>query len=139
MKQTVPFDESAFQPYLGSGTANIVGSAFLKTQGGDVKVGAGDRVELIPSTPYTAERFGIATSGMRIEARDGRLQRYIRTTLADAQGNFEFRNIPAGSYFLACTITWQYASQFGALTSGGQAIAPVTVRDSETEKVVLTK
>jgi hypothetical protein len=137
--QTVPFDDAPFQPYVGTGTSTITGSAFMKTQGGDVKVGAGDTVELVPSTPYTAERYEIARRGMPVVPRDPRLAKYVRTTLADAQGNFEFKNIPAGAYFLLCRITWMVPTQFGLMPTGGQASAAVMVKAGDSEKVVLTR
>ncbi len=142
VKQTVPFDEAAFQWSTVKGSASIVGSAFLKTRAGDVKLGAGNMVELIPVTPYTKERFQIAAQlelNVPRDARDSRLAKYIHTTIADAQGSFEFRNIPAGEYVLSCVIQWQYGSELGVVTTGGQAIAFVSVADDETKKVVLTK
>lgn len=138
VKQSVPFDDSAFAWAAGKGTATIAGSAFLKTRGGDVKVGAGNNVELIPVTPYTIERFRTSVN-LPLEARDPRLSKHIRTTLADAQGNFEFKEIPPGDYFLACIIQWQYGTGLGTATTGGQAIALVSVKSDEVKKVVLTK
>ena len=111
----------------------------MKTRAGDVKVGAGEKVELIPATAYTKERFQLASLNTAMEARDPRLAKYVRTTLADAQGNFEFKNIPPGEYHLACVIQWQYNTGYGNARTGGQAVTSVTVTGDETKKVVLTK
>src|ERR1035438_3895243 len=70
VKQTVPFDEDAFKPYAGSGTASVVGSAFMKTQGGEVKVGAGDTVNIFPQTHYTQERIQLTQRGAVLEPPD---------------------------------------------------------------------
>lgn len=141
IKQSISLDESALQWATGSGSATITGSAFLKTKGGDVKVGAGDKVELIPAAPYTRERFEFVTQSAytHIEPRDPRLAKYVRSTIADAQGNFEFRNIPAGEYFIACLIEWRYAVGSSSAITGGQAIAFVSVANDEVKKVVVTK
>jgi hypothetical protein len=137
--QSVPYNDADFEKYAGTGTSNITGSAFLKTRGGDVKVGAGSTVELIPSTPYTYERFAPQNTNVNFGPRDFRLAKHIRTALGDAQGNFEFTGIPAGDYILACSIEWQYASGSYASTTGGQVVTRVSVKAGETKKVVLTR
>lgn len=142
VRTTAPFVEDEFTPFVGSGDSTITGSAFLKTIGGEVKVGAGNQVELIPATSYTSERFQLAArlpTNTRWEPRDPRLAKYIRTTTADAQGNFEFRNIPPGAYILACVISWQYADRYGLSTTGGQAFGFVSVSSGETKRVVVTR
>jgi hypothetical protein len=81
VKQAVSFDEDAFKPYSGSGTASVVGSAFMKTQGGDVKLGAGDTVNLFPQTPYTQERTQLVQRGAMLEPPDLRVHRPESTQL----------------------------------------------------------
>lgn len=141
VKQTVPFIESDFEPFMGTGTSSIVGSAFLKTRSGDVEVAAAEVVELIPSTPYTRERFEFAVApSKRLEPRDRRLDRHIRRTVADARGNFGFREVPAGDYFVVCTITWDYAAtRYGAVQSSRRAVASVHVEEGQLKRVVLTE
>ena len=136
--QTVPFDEAACQWSVGRGSATIAGSAFMKTRGGDVKLAAGNKVELIPETPYTRERFQLP-SGTRVQDRDARLANFVRETIADAQGNFEFKNVPAGDYILSCVILWSYGTGMGTATTGGQALSFVSVAGDEVKRVVLTK
>ena len=134
--ETFPFEESSFTRYSNKGTSRIVGSAFMRTRAGDVKTGAGCTVELIPATPHTVERF---TVSRRVGPRDPRLAKYVRTTVADAQGSFEFNNIPAGDYILSCVIKWQFHNGSYAQRTGGQAIAKTTVNQRQTVKVILTK
>ena len=140
--QSVPYNAADFKKYAGRGTSNITGSAFLKTRGGDVKVGAGSTVELIPRTPHTDERFAPENSNanhVSFEPRDGRLAKHIRTALGDAQGNFEFTGIPAGDYILTCVIEWQVDGGSLVVTTGGQIVTWVSVKAGETKKVVLTR
>ena len=52
---TTPYSDEEHRPYTQKGNSVIVGQAFLKTRGGDVKYGAGDNVYLLPRTAYTTE------------------------------------------------------------------------------------
>jgi len=137
VEQSVPYSDADFAPYKVEGTGKVKGSAFLKTAGGDVKLGAGNTVELIPVTPYTRERFGLAKRYVNLAARDPRLAKHIKTTTADAQGYFTFSNVVEGEYFLTCMITWEYGP-YSQMT-GGQALAYVNLSDGEEVNVVLTK
>jgi hypothetical protein len=51
------YDAAEYAPYSGSGTAKIIGQAFAKTVGGDVKFAAGNRVWLYPVTSMTTEWY----------------------------------------------------------------------------------
>lgn len=135
-----PFDESAFEPYSRSGTATITGQAFLKTRGGDVKFGAGNDVLLFPVTDYSSELYRRATvGGERVAAVDPRFSKYARMTKADASGNFEFKDLPAGNYYIECLIAWDVPLGRGTMKSGGAAHATVTVKEGETVKAVVTR
>jgi hypothetical protein len=141
--RTAIFDESEFAPYAGSGTSTITGQAFQKTQGGDVKYGAGDDVYMVPITSYTREWHDkVLVQGQNLASADpetqSKLSQYERHATADAMGNFEFHNIPAGSYYLTCDIEWQYPSQYGLETTGGIVYGEVTVASGESARIILT-
>ena len=89
-----PFAEDDYIPYTKDGTGNIKGQAFLKTQAGDVKYGAGNTIYLIPTTSYTKELMdkAIDKGGGFTTNMDYRLNKYIRTTIADGEGRFDFLN-----------------------------------------------
>jgi hypothetical protein len=134
------FNEADFLPTAGIGDSKIIGQAFLKTKGGDVKYGAGNEVVLVPVTPYTQETHERAIiRGERLEQHDQRYLKYRRTTRADGQGNFEFNNIPAGDYYLACPIFWQIPSRSWPETTGGVAYSRVSVKPGETVKAIVTR
>ena len=135
----VKFDEAEFQPYAGVGSSAITGQAFLKTRGGDVKFGAGCEVLLIPFTTYTQENVERVDKGEALEALDPRYFIYRKKTLADGNGNFEFRDIPAGAYYLACSINWEAPGPYGLYKTGGWAITQTSVAAGETIKVILTR
>jgi hypothetical protein len=134
------FVESDFAAFAGAGTSAITGQAFMKTRSGEVKLGAGNTVQLIPATAYTKEiRERSTIRGEALEPPTPDLAKYVRKTVADATGGFEFRNIPAGEYFLECSITWEVATQYGLKTDGGLAHAAVKVGPGETAKIILTR
>jgi hypothetical protein len=68
------FREDDFASFENPGNASLRGQAFMKTRGGDVKLGAGSTVILIPTTPYTTEIFErVIVGGESIEPPDSRL------------------------------------------------------------------
>jgi uncharacterized protein YodC (DUF2158 family) len=106
------FNESDLQPYLTKGSAFIIGQAFLKTRGGDLKFGAGCKVSLFTATPYFEEWFdGEVVNETLFHKQDVDsllqvVQKYKcgQNCVADGSGNFSFRYLPAGRYLLYCKI-----------------------------------
>jgi hypothetical protein len=137
-KMATPYNEADFQPFDGTGTSTITGQAFLKTVGGDVKYGAGNTVSLMPVTRYTMEAWTAARSG-KAPQTDLRLQAHIRKAVADATGNFEFRNIPAGEYYIECPIFWGVAMSYGVEQTGAVVGSKTQARPGETVKIILTQ
>lgn len=128
---------------VASGTAKITGQAFLKTRGGDVRVGAGNRVALVPQGTWVDTAFTLLESGGSLEklppaARDF-YQRSIRYVQADAQGNFEFEEIPEGKFKLHTSITWEVPGLHGTTTTGGEVWVYVDAVPGKTTKVMLTR
>ena len=136
---TTPFDESELQPYSKNGTSTISGQAFQKTNGGDVKFGAGNEVSLIPVTSYTTEM----AQAWRNRSWPGdppqtnpQLQKYVRQVVADGNGNFEFQNVPAGNYYVVCPIFWRVPNEI--VPTGAVALTQTHVNAGQTVKVVVT-
>lgn len=87
------FIESEYAPYASQGNGTLVGQAFLKTRGGDVKYAAGNEIILNPVTSYSTEWFDVAIrQGQDIAEGDARVQPFTRSTFADGEGRFEFNN-----------------------------------------------
>jgi hypothetical protein len=137
-KMSAPFDEREFLPYLGLGTSTIKGQAFLKTRGGEVKYGAGNPVWLVPVTSYTKELWE-ASLYNDVIGLDPRWKIYNRSVIADASGNFEFKNIPAGEYHISCSIFWEVFTKDGPVTTGAVVKKQRKVRPNETLRVMLTE
>lgn len=135
------FSEEEFAPYAKKGTATIVGQAFLKTRGGTVKYGAGNIVELYPVTSYSseiitamqAEKYG------KFDNIDKRVLKYVKKTIADGEGRFEFDNIPAGDYYVCCTVRWEVPSEYGSYTTGANIAKEITVKKGEKVKIIITR
>jgi hypothetical protein len=123
-----------------TGSAKIVGQAFLKTVGGDVKYGAGDTVWLHPVTSLTNEWFTKhIVQGVPLAAGNPHSYDFRRQAIADAEGRFEFDALPPGDYYLTCSITWGVPSDIGTMPTGGIAYAKVSVRNGETTKAIVTR
>lgn len=139
-QRTAKFIESEYAPYGDSGSSVITGQAFLKTRGGDVKFGAACMVYLNPVTTYSTEWFtyGIIKE-MSLSKADPRTDKYHWETMADGFGYFEFKNLPAGEYYLACRILWEVPGKYNLETTGGYAYAITKVKPGETVKVVVTR
>lgn len=134
------FQESEFIPYQKQGDGSINGQVFLKTRGGEIKYGAGNTVTLIPDTPYTREIWNYMSRDELLVGIDGRWLNYVKETTADANGNFEFKNLPAGSYFLKCPVFWEVPnSSYGLTTTGSVVKKSIKLSNGEAIKIVLTE
>ncbi len=129
-QMTTQFKEEEFLPFAGSGTSTIQGA---------VKDGTGNTVYLIPVTSYTREVWQASLQGKKPD-KDPRMEKYTRTTVTDRSGNFTFQNIPAGEYYLECSISREVATgAYGTSTVSSVARAQVKVEAGKTITVTLTE
>jgi hypothetical protein len=131
-----PYDPAAAEWSTKDGDATIKGQAFLKTRGGDVKTCAGNKVTLIPST---ARQDEIARA---IDAGYNKLIGSVpgggldwRNTRCDAQGNFVFTKLPAGTWWVEAVVRWEAADSI----QGGGVREKVTTRPGDTADVIVTR
>lgn len=138
------FDRNAFADYTRKGSGKITGQAFLKTKGGDIKVGAGNTVRLLPATTWVesatlvAGDFGSFLAALTPASR-AKVDSIDRECEADASGNFEFTDLPDGEYLLETNITWEIPGVYGSTTTGGRVTRYVAVRDGKPVRVMLTE
>lgn len=95
-----------------------------------------------PVTSYSNEWYEkLYVQGKNLEAADPRIWDYTKTDIADGEGQFVFKNVPLGSYYVTTAILWEAAVGFqGALvTQGGLVTKKITVNDGETLNVIVTK
>ena len=140
-----PATEEEYGVYLTQGTATITGQAFLVTRGGEAKRAAGRDVVIDPLTPYAREWFQ-HVSGKPVDVttapQDSLFIKARRHTVADADGRFKFVDLPAGTYLIRTTVTWEVAT--GVLWSptssqGGVVGDTVTIRHGETRDIIMNK
>lgn len=143
---TTTFDPDAAARMLAPGRNTISGSALIRQRGGGVVTCAGNEVTLVPATSYAIERmqniygselrgYRSATAGaIAFQPESPEYHQAMITTLADAQGEFEFDAVADGDFFVTTSVIWQV----GYSTEGGVLMARVTVSGGETQKVVLT-
>lgn len=132
-------NEAEYLPFLSRGSASLRGQAFLTQAGGRVVTAAGRTVTLDPATTVGREwwqkagklwvhRTQIPPSAAFAKAR--------RTTVADADGRFTFRDLPAGAYYLRTEVTWEIGGYNP--TQGGLVGRLVDVPSAGTAEVVLS-
>lgn len=138
-----PFDLSLFRPYSQKGSGRIYGQAFLKTGGGDVKVAAGDIIELWPATPFVKDIRRIKDAGYGVANLTNemvlQMKPFVRETVGDAQGGFEFNDLPAGEYMLETYLIWKVVGRNGLENTGGLITAFVEIKGEEAKRVILTR
>ena len=130
-----------YEPYLTKGSATLTGQAFLTTVGGDVKKGAGRMVTLDPATPYSNEWYASYGTNLSRFAETPSAPEFAsarRTTVADADGRFKFADLPAGSYIVRSTVTWDTGRyQYVSDTQGGVVSGVVTIAAGESKELIL--
>lgn len=138
---TTPLNENELAPYSKKGSAIIIGQAFLKTRGGDVRYGAACPIYLLPATRYTDDLMRGIVQERKIGTIDQRLNNYVRKTIGDGEGRFEFDNLPTGRYYLLTEIKWEVPTgyKYSLESTGGVAFAEVSIREGQKVKVILTR
>jgi hypothetical protein len=133
--QKVPFNDGEFQRYLAPGSATLSGHAFVRTPNGIKHTAAGLPVYLVPLTPYTKERAEIMLVGKIPSPADSRMDKYVKTEIADMSGQFSFGELPAGSYLIYSKIEWE-GGRYGDMTYW--AVAKATIDAGQKKHVVAT-
>lgn len=131
------------------GNNTLQGSALLRTRGGTAKTCAAYEVKLVPYTEYAAERMdyiygnskkGYVSAGPRrsfeftpdvAEYHETRKQ-----TSCDAQGKFEFTELPDGDYYIVAPVVWSVGTVY---SQGGSLMEQISLANGETKKIVMTR
>jgi hypothetical protein len=131
--------EAEYNQYLKEGTGTIEGQAFLTQQGGGVVKGAGRTVTLNPSTSVGNEWWGKAGKvwiHRSLTPSSPNFHKARKTTIADADGKFKFKNLPKGKYFISTEITWNVAYHG---IQGGLLTKQIEIKDNKTTEVILNE
>jgi hypothetical protein len=131
----VAFNEAEFAAYRGPGTSTVAGQ-LVTTSNGEVHIGDGVHVTLMPVTAYTREMVDREiVNGENLASSDPRFRQYIRITKTDGQGKFVFEHVPAGEYFVAGLNEWYFADT----TEYQWACERITVGKRQTVDIKLSK
>ena len=108
LPREVAFNEAAFSPYHGTGSATIVGTAYTVLRNKDTRTATENAtIKLVPDNAYTEE---VATkrfqANRKLEPADPRYEKYVRRVHPDNDGHFAFRHLPAGKYIVAAHLHW---------------------------------
>jgi hypothetical protein len=144
---TSSFDPEAVRWAKETGTNEITGQAFLRQQGGGVVTCAGERVTLIPSSPYSTERiraaYGNGPSGVarfmfgtRLPEPDPGFTGTHRTATCDAQGSFSFSGLPDGDYYLVTRVMWTVGNRI--IPEGAGLMHEASLRDGQRANIIMT-
>lgn len=147
---TSAFDVDEAHQMMRRGHAIIEGSALIRQNGGGVVTCAGGTVNAIPATRYAQERmliiygndtkafrqFSLAAGQKKPPEAPATYLAEQRTTVCDAQGFFQFRDLAAGTYYVVTEIRWSTGNRF--LPEGGYLMQKVTISETDMTRIVLS-
>ena len=137
--------EGAYIHETGEGT--VEGRAFVRLWSGDEVPCADKPVLLVPRTALSEERIehlygSTREPGLRrhleetrkLEAPDSRYREYMRRAPCDEAGEFRFKGIADGAYFVVGGVSWRETIGWVSISM----MQPVDVEGGELVKMVLT-
>lgn len=118
------------------GSSTVSGQCFLTQRGGGVVTGAGHTAYLFPVTNYSDYWFIAQTAG-RANLKGDNLapSEWVWTSTCNAQGNFKFKNVPNGTYYLTGTVRWVAGDRW----QGGIVMTMVEVSGEDVTDVVVNE
>lgn len=138
-RETVTVDADVSQedlaPYQAPGTASVTGQGFMRQRGGTVVTCAGEDVYLVPDLPPIRNAIQALAGGHEVElAGARRWGPAAHRSQCDAQGNFAFENLPAATWQVLTTVSWEVDRR----PQGGGLARVVTTTEGEVTNVLLT-
>ena len=140
--ERIPVPVSEYNSLNKEGTGIVTGKAFLKTRGDDVKTAAGQTVRLHRVGIYSEQWFELASNRkVHTAAYDYRLEDYVFMTIADDDGRFTFKDVPAGEYYLTTKVFWftPVGDRGVLIPRGGHFRKQINVEIDKTLNVILTR
>jgi hypothetical protein len=131
------------------GNSSITGEAFLRLADGSWKGCAGFGVELLPVATYSSERifrtYGNKVRGqIRLEQNPPKFtpdaREYHEIALfsrCDANDKFEFKDVPAGEFYVMAFIIWDIGEAATKTKSGGAVMTHIKVTPASENRVLL--
>jgi len=133
IQRTAVFNDDEYLPYSKPGKAVITGQAFANTRSGEIRYASGRNISLHPATSYATEYYNLqVVQGKWLSNPDQRFITFEKKTTSDATGNFEFKNLPAGKYYVVADFSWCAGRTPQYIILG----ALVEAKDDEVTKVI---
>ena len=100
-------NQREYAQYRGGGTATIVGQVTMTLPSGVVMNGSACQVRLMPVTTATTTyiKNTVMTGGTKPPKAAADAVWWLEQ--ADVEGRFKFEAVPAGSYYLTCSVAWR--------------------------------
>ncbi|MBN2721264.1 MAG: carboxypeptidase regulatory-like domain-containing protein [Campylobacterales bacterium] len=97
----IPFPVKEYKKLSFNGNSVVYGKIAVQARNGRRVVGSNARLYLNPYTSYSKQWFKENyMRGNMMNSADDRLYKYLKFTTANDDGNFIFKNIPKGKYYL---------------------------------------
>jgi len=137
--QRIPFPEGEYSALDKTGTAVVKGKIYAILPNGKRVYAKQTRLYLNPVTSYSTQWYKESyLGGAKMSKVDSRLFNYLKFTTSDNNGNFEFLNVPSGSYYLIGVI--KCGSECGFVRPKSLRVATkISVLGSEIKEVDLVK
>lgn len=135
------FKDEEVKWFKKDGTASIKGSAKFKSVTGDIRFGKEFRIELNPYSAYTQERLNHiyknddsgyvhVETGIPKFIPDPEGYHQTRKVMCNENGEFEFKNLPEGDYYVIAFMLWD--------KTGGGIMRHVKLSNNETKVIQMT-
>lgn len=132
------FNSDEYVGYRQVGTGVISGQGFLRQKGGGVVTCAGGDVMILPATPFFREfieKSFVSGQPAKLDYQLGLINRPImKQSQCNAQGNFSFSRLPAGSWLVMTEVKWMAGNYW----QGGALMREVVVSEGQSTEVVLS-
>ncbi|WP_124980470.1 hypothetical protein [Nonlabens xiamenensis] len=135
------FKDEDVKWFKNDGTSSIRGIAKFKSINGDIRFGKEFRIELNPYSAYTKERLNHIyknddsgyvniESGIPKFNPDPEGYHQTRKVMCDENGEFEFKNLPEGDYYVIAFMLWD--------KTGGGIMRHITLSNDQTKIIEMT-
>jgi len=128
--------------FENKGSSTIIGSAKFKPKEGEVRFGDTFGIELMPISAYTDERLKLIYNSNEsgVVYISGTIPKFIpdpvgyhktRKVTCDKNGNFEFKNLPNGTYYVIAFMIWDEINESISIKNGGGIMKRITLKENE--------
>jgi hypothetical protein len=109
VRPSTPFSLEETLKLLDDGSCTLRGTAFIQDEDGVHLAQPGDRVILVPFTPYLAEYFELVErhgkENVTVDPGIGNCA--ILTPIIDQRGGFTIANLKPGRYLVSAVVRWE--------------------------------